>query len=90
MRPCLSQGADCLPVSLLLLHSSSQAQVCVGSGWVLSDDSNSCCVLALSHAHTHKKKYTTIHLRTQFLTSHTYTPHIPDGLYSLHIKIIIT
>lgn len=48
----LSQGVDCLPVSLLLLHSSSQAQVCVGSDWVLSDDSNSCCVPALPHTHT--------------------------------------
>ena len=62
MRPGLSQGADCLPVSLLLLHSSSQAQVCVGSARVLSDDSNSCCVLALTH--THKEKHTSVHTHT--------------------------
>lgn len=55
MRPGLSQGADCLPVSLILLRSSSQAQVCVGSGWVLSDDSNSRRVLALPYAHTRAK-----------------------------------
>lgn len=81
MRPGPSQGADCLPVLLLLLRGSSQAQVCVGSVRVLSDDSNSCCALALAHAHTtHTQKHTTIHLRTRFLTSHTHTPHIPDGL----------
>lgn len=57
MRPGLSQGADCLPVSLLLLRSSSQAQVCVGSARVLSDDSNSCCVLALSHTKRNTQLY---------------------------------
>lgn len=81
----LSQVADCLPVSFLLLHSSRQAQVCVGSDWVLSNDSNSCCVPALSHAHTHicKANRTTVHLRqtTRMESSYMYStyqnnPHV--------------
>lgn len=54
--PSLIRGADCLPVSFLLLYSSSQAQVCVGRDWVLSDDSNSCCVLALALMRAHPQK----------------------------------
>lgn len=54
--PILIRGADCLPVSFLLLYSSSQAQVCVGRDWVLSDDSNSCCVLALALMRAHPQK----------------------------------
>lgn len=78
-RPRLSQDADCLPVSLFMLHSSSQAQVCVGSGVALSDDSNSRRVPAPSRANTHRRReHTTVHLHTQSRTSHT--SHIPDRI----------
>lgn len=64
--PILIRGADCLPVSFLLLYSSSQAQVCVGRDWVLSDHSNSCCVLALAlmRAHPQKGKHAATRLRS--------------------------
>lgn len=97
VRLGLSQEADCLPVSLFMLHSSSQAQVCVGSGMVLSDDSNSRCVLAPSHAsaHTHRQRETHNYTLAQFLTCHTRTHTTLSQMesrfmYSLHTKIIIT
>lgn len=88
MRPGRSQGADCLPVSLLLLRSSSQAQVCVGSGRVLSDDSKSCCVLALSLIHTHKEKH--IYYTLAYTVSDLQNLHTTSPKWTLHIKIIIT
>lgn len=56
MRLSGSQAADCLPVVHLLLHSSSQVQVCVGSERLLSDDSNSRCALAHFQTHIHVQK----------------------------------
>lgn len=49
-------------LSSLLFHSSSQAKVCVGRRWVLSDGSNSSCVPPQSQAtgsQTHSSKLTT-------------------------------
>lgn len=90
VRLGLSQEADCLPVSLFMLHSSSQAEVCVGSGMVLSDDSNSRCVLALSHAsaHTQATRNTQLYTCTVSDLPHSHTPHYPRWNLDLCILCI--